>query len=175
VNNAFKIRNAQPEEFEQIGQLMVSVYSNLQNFPKPDEQPAYYTMLANVGDLINKPGTEILVAESAKKIVGAVVYFADMQFYGSGGIATQEKNTAGFRLLAVDMQARGTGVGKALTLECVRKAKAQARRQVIIHTTMAMQNAWQMYERIGFKRSEDLDFKQGDLSVFGFRYLFDHS
>jgi len=28
-----------------------------------------------------------------------------------------------------------------------------------------------MYERMGFKRSEDLDFTQGELPVFGFRLL----
>jgi hypothetical protein len=33
-----------------------------------------------------------------------------------------------------------------------------------------MSIAWKMYEKIGFKRSEDLDFMQGDLSVFGFRF-----
>jgi len=34
---------------------------------------------------------------------------------------------------------------------------------------MAMFTAWKMYETMGFKRSEDLDFKQGALPVFGFR------
>jgi hypothetical protein len=33
----------------------------------------------------------------------------------------------------------------------------------------AMQTAWNMYENLGFKRSEDLDFMQGELPVFGFR------
>jgi hypothetical protein len=42
---------------------------------------------------------------------------------------------------------------------------------LIIHSTMAMQTAWKMYERLGFKRSEDLDFMQGELPVFGFRLL----
>jgi len=28
-----------------------------------------------------------------------------------------------------------------------------------------------MYENLGFKRSEDLDFMQGELPVFGFRLL----
>ena len=41
--------------------------------------------------------------------------------------------------------------------------------EVIIHTTKAMQTAWKMYEGFGFKRSEDLDFMQGELPVFGFR------
>ncbi len=32
-----------------------------------------------------------------------------------------------------------------------------------------MQVAWAIYENLGFKRSEDLDFMQGELLVFGFR------
>lgn len=166
------VRNARPEEFFAIGQLMVKAYSQLDGFPKETEQPAYYKMLANVGDLTQKPDTELLVAVSlANEILGAVVYFNDMKQYGSGGTATQEKNAAGFRLLAVNTTARGQGVGKLLTQACINKARQEDHSQVIIHTTMAMQTAWQMYENIGFKRSEDLDFRQGELSVFGFRLV----
>jgi ribosomal protein S18 acetylase RimI-like enzyme len=92
-----------------------------------------------------------------------------MKDYGSGGIATREENTSGFRLLAVDPASRGQGIGKLLTIECIRKAKGKKSDQVIIHTTMAMQTAWKMYENLGFRRSEDLDFMQGELPVFGFR------
>ena len=60
----YSIRNAGPEEFETIGKLMVNVYAQLEGFPKPDEQPAYYNMLANIGELTKKPGTELLVAVS---------------------------------------------------------------------------------------------------------------
>ena len=130
------IRNAKPEEFEEIGNLMVQVYSQLEGFPKQDEQPAYYTMLANIGELTKKPETELLVAVCVdNKIKGAVVYFSDMQYYGSGGTATREKNAAGFRLLAVDTSARGEGIGKLLTKECIRKAKEKQLSQVIIHST----------------------------------------
>ena len=168
------IRNASVAEFRTIGELMVSVYSQLDGFPKDADQPLYYKMLANVGDLTQKPETELLVAvTSENKITGAVVYFGNIKYYGSGGMATQEKNTAGFRLLAVDPQARGQGIGKLLTLACINKAKQNVNlRQMIIHTTKAMQTAWKMYESIGFNRSEDLDFMQGDLAVYGFRYKF---
>ena len=164
------VRNARPEEFEEIGKLMVQVYSQLKGFPKQDEQPSYYKMLAGIGEFAKKPETELLVALSPdNQIKGGVVYFSDMQYYGSGGTATQEKNAAGFRLLAVDGSARGQGIGKLLTNECIRKAKAKQLSQVIIHSTKAMQTAWRMYESMGFKRSEDLDFLQGELPVYGFR------
>jgi GNAT superfamily N-acetyltransferase len=166
----YAVRNAKPEEFSAIGKLMVRVYSQLEGFPKESVQPNYYKMLANVGELTHKPETELLVALSSDhKIAGAVVYFSDMQYYGSGGTATKEQNSSGFRLLVVDPAARGQGIGKLLTKECIRKAKDKKHFQVIIHSTMAMQTAWKMYESIGFKRSEDLDFMQGELPVFGFR------
>src|SRR5262249_44009721 len=100
-------------------------------------------------------------------------YFSHMKYYGSGGIATQEQNAAGFRLLAVDPSIRGKGIGKLLVEECIRKAKDKNLGQVIIHTTAAMKTAWKMYENIGFKRSEDLDFMQGELPVLGFRLSID--
>jgi GNAT superfamily N-acetyltransferase len=172
MTNSFIVRNARPDEYSDIGKLMVDVYSNLDGFPKQADQPMYYKLLANVGELTFKPTTELLVAVSSKdKIAGAVVYFGDMQYYGSGGPATKEKNSAGFRLLAVDPIARGRGIGKLLTLACIDKARQNTNlRQMIIHTTKAMQTAWKMYESIGFKRSADLDFMQGELAVYGFRY-----
>jgi len=97
------VRNAIPREFDKIGKLMAQVYSQLEGFPKELEQPDYYKMLATIGELTNKPETELLAAVSLDgKIGGAVVYFGDMKYYGSGGTATREQNASGFRLLAVD-------------------------------------------------------------------------
>ena len=159
-----------PGEFLEIGKLMVEVYSQQERFPKQADQPDYYKLLANVGELTRTEGTELLVAVSAEgKREGAVVYFSDIKYYGSGGTATSEQNAAGFRLLAVDPIARGQGIGKLLTNECINMARSKKRSQLIIHTTMAMQTAWKMYENMDFKRSEDLDFMQGELPVYGFR------
>jgi ribosomal protein S18 acetylase RimI-like enzyme len=167
----YSVRNAHANEFEAIGKLMVHAYSTLEGFLKVEDHPHYYNTLANIGELLRKPETELIVAVSPDgEIDGAVVFFGDMTQYGSGGIATQEKQSAGFRFLAVSDSARGKGLGKLLTLECIDRAKQKHLKQVIIHTTMAMLNAWKMYEKIGFKRSEDLDFIQGDLKVFGFRF-----
>jgi ribosomal protein S18 acetylase RimI-like enzyme len=166
------IRDAQTNEFKEIGALMVQVYSQLEGFPKQDEQPEYYKMLANIGNLTENPTTRLLVAATSDgKLSGGVVYIGDMQYYGSGGTATQEKNSAGFRLLAVAPAFRGQGIGNQLIGESIRLARYEGKDQLIIHSTKAMQTAWGMYEKIGFKRSEDLDFMQGKLPVFGFRLV----
>jgi len=164
------IREAYPQEFEKIGQLMVSVYSQLEGFPSAEEQPSYYKTLANIGSFTENPETKLLVAISTEnRILGAVLYFGDMKHYGSGGTATKEVNASGIRLLAVDIDSRGLGVGKALTMACIERAKENNNSQVILHTTKAMLKAWALYEKIGFKRSPDLDFKQQGFPVFGFR------
>lgn len=168
----YTIREAQSDEFKTIGQLMIQVYSQLEGFPKPEEQPTYYDKLANIGLMTEKPGARLLVAVSENGAIGgAVVYLGDMEHYGSGGTATKEKNAAGFRLLAVDPETRGLGLGKRLSMACLELAKTEGNQQMIIHTTNAMKPAWKMYEKIGFRRSEDLDFLMEGFPVFGFRLL----
>jgi len=173
IQQNYSIRNAIPEEYLNIGAFMADVYSKQDGFPKKSEQPDYYDMLVNIGTLTAKPKTELLVAvDFDEQIKGAVVYYGDMKYYGSGGSATLELNTAGFRFLAVDPLTRRQGIGQALVKECIRKAGETKRTQMIIHSTLAMQAAWKIYDHLGFKRSEDLDFLQGELPVFGFRLLF---
>lgn len=169
LEKTIQIRDLQANEAETLGQLLVQVYSQLPGFPSPAEQPGYYTMLANIGQFTTRPLTQVLVALHDDKLVGGVVYFGDMAQYGSGGTATSVPNAAGIRLLAVDPQTRGLGVGKALTAACIDLARQQQRAEVVLHTTKAMQVAWAMYENLGFARSPDLDFLQGELPVFGFR------
>lgn len=168
------IGNAQPEDFDRIGNLLVRVYSALDGFPKPEEQPAYYQMLRNVGRLIETASTEIFVARnSQQELLGAVVFFGDMKDYGSGGTAVQEQDACGFRLLAVDPAVRGLGIGKDLSTACIERTRELGRKKVVIHSTEAMQVAWGMYERLGFKRAFDLDFMQQQLPVYGFRLHLD--
>jgi Acetyltransferases len=164
------IRDLRPAEFDTLGELMVEVYSSLEGFPTPQEQPHYYELLANIGRFAEKPRARVLVAESDQgALVGGIVYFGDMAEYGSGGIATSVKCASGIRLLGVSSRHRNTGAGRALADACIRLAREKGHSQVILHTTQAMQTAWRLYEKLGFARSEDLDFLQQGFPVFGFR------
>ncbi len=167
---AVHIRDIDSAEHATLGSIMVKVYSELKGFPTPQQQPEYYQMLQNIGSLTQKPNTQVLVAlDEDNQILGGVVYFSDMAQYGSGGTATSQKQASGIRLLAVRSDIQGGGVGKALTHHCIELAKTHGNKQVILHTTQAMQIAWGMYQRMGFVRDESLDFSQGELAVFGFR------
>lgn len=167
------IRDLRPEESAALGRLMVEVYSGLEGFPKPHEQSRYYETLANIGEFAKRKDARVLVAATpAGELVGGVVYFGDMAEYGSGGTATQQKDASGIRLLAVDPRHRGLGAGRALTEFCVGLALAEGRGQVILHTTAAMKTAWNLYEKLGFERSADLDFEQRGFPIHGFRLRF---
>ena len=168
--NSYTIREAYKDEYSIIGKLKVDVYSKLEGFPSIDEQPNYYDSLLHIEKFAELPKVKLLIAVSENvDIMGSVVYFGDMKYYGSGGTATEQKNAAGFRLLAVNCNYRGLGIGKALTLKCIDIAKSEQKEQLIIHSTEAMKIAWNMYDKLGFKRSKDLDFLQEELPVFGFR------
>ena len=164
------IRKAKPQEHLLVGELMVTVYSQLDGFPSPKEQPKYYDKLRNIGQKTQVEGNQLLVAvDEADQVLGAVWYIGDVKNYESGGSVTSEINSAGFRLLAVDPKVRGLGIGKNLSQACIDIAKKESKDQLIIHSTEAMKTAWKMYEQMGFKRSADLDFLQKGFPVFGFR------
>ncbi|HEY6943007.1 ACT domain-containing protein [Dokdonella sp.] len=167
---AVVIRDLADEEAADLGRLLVAVYSGLDGFPGPHEQPAYYDMLMRIGEFTRRRGVRVLVAAGPDaQLLGGVVYFGDMREYGSGGSATRVTGASGIRLLGVAPGARGKGVGKALTLACIDLARSAGHAEVVLHTTQAMGTAWALYERLGFARSADLDFLQGTLPVFGFR------
>jgi ribosomal protein S18 acetylase RimI-like enzyme len=164
------IREARPEEFAALGELLVNCYASLPGMPTVEEQPDYYGRLREVSKRVASPGLRIYVAtDPSGALLGCVDFIADMKHYASGGSASSVPDAAGIRLLAVDPARRGGGVGKELTGFCIDRARELGRSQVVLHTTRAMQTAWGMYERLGFVRFPEIDFRQGDLEVFGFR------
>jgi GNAT superfamily N-acetyltransferase len=164
------IRPARADEYESLGKLLVKAYAALPGMPQPDEQPDYYAMLANVAARAAKPALTVFVATNeAGALCGSVDFIDDMRQYGSGGPASEVIDAVGIRLLAVDDAFRGKGIGKALTQFCIARARQLGKMKVVLHTTRAMQTAWTMYEGLGFVRFPAIDFRQGNLEVFGFR------
>ena len=167
----FEIREAKPEEYQELGTLMVQVYSGLEGFPSPAEIPDYYNRLQNVGEFTKDPKTKLFVAVSeAGKVEGGLVYFGDMRFYGAGGEATLSQNAGAFRLLAVNPATRGQGLGKKLIRACIDQARREGFNYLLIHSTKYMMTAWKMYERMGFEKFPEIDFEEAGVHVHGFRY-----
>ncbi len=164
-----QIREALPGEHARLGALVADAYAALPGMPGPDEQPAYYAMLRDAAARARNPAIHVLAAvDELGALCGVVDFIDDLAHYGAGDVA-RIANACGIRLLAVAPEHRGRGLGELLTRECLARARALGRAQVILHTTRAMRTAWALYERLGFTRAPELDFRQQTLDVFGFR------
>jgi len=74
------------------------------------------------------------------------------------------------RLLAVTPAARGSGAGRRLMEECIRRGRAAGATALTLHTTDMMRVAMQLYERMGFERAPDLDFSPAPgITVKGYK------
>lgn len=94
---------------------------------------------------------EIVVAETSGNIVGAVAY-----------IPPHHKKPSYFdqawpviRSLVVDPDSRGIGIGRALTQECIDRAKRHKSPVIALHTSPIMTVALPMYLRMGFEWHRD--------------------
>ena len=90
---------------------------------------------------------EIIVAERDQQIIGAVAYIPP----GRPKAAYFEQSWPIIRMLVVDPMSRGSGIGRALTEECMNRARRDGSRVIALHTSPIMTVALPMYLRMGFR------------------------
>jgi ribosomal protein S18 acetylase RimI-like enzyme len=100
---------------------------------------------------------ERIVAERDGEIVGSVMLYPPRA--NAYGDLADAASWPELRLLAVAPSARGHGVGRALVLECVRRARESGAAELGLHTSRTMEVALGMYERMGFVRAPEHDFQ----------------
>ena len=102
----------------------------------------YFGVLA---DVAGRAGfATVLVAVAGGRIVGTATVELDRTIDGTGGLQPGQANV---RLLAVDPQARGRGVGRRLVEACVQVARRAGKEIVTLHTTEQMVAAQGIYRR----------------------------
>ena len=73
-------------------------------------------------------------------------------------------------MLGVVLEARGQGIGRALTEECLGRARRHGAAVIGLHTDAWMRVARGMYERMGFQWVPEHDFRPvPDLTVLAYR------
>lgn len=118
-------------------------------------------MAAAYGSMSRLAATaEIVVAEAAGTIVGAVAYVPP------NGPKPRyfEKAWAAIRSLAVDPGYRGRGLGRALAGACIDRAVRDGAPVIALHSSAIMTVALPMYARMGFEWHHDAP------AVFGVPY-----
>ena len=136
------IRQFHEEDRNKVNELALSAWCQYANvFSKWDTMARF---IGNVASLAHD--LELIVAESGSSIVGVVGYVAP--FGKREEVFPPE--WAIVRMLSVSPQHRGRGIGRALTQECIRRAKQDNAIAVGLHTSPAMDIALPMYTRMGF-------------------------
>jgi ribosomal protein S18 acetylase RimI-like enzyme len=151
---AFDIRDARDDDLDAAARVMLAAYAE---YIPPDATGEMREYREDIADVRGRQGrATLIVAVARERILGAVTYYPDGSREGHAGWPRQ---WAAIRLLAVHPDARGRGIGRALTEECIRRARAGGSRAVGLHTTEFMAVARAMYERMGFVRVPGFDFR----------------
>jgi ribosomal protein S18 acetylase RimI-like enzyme len=106
--------------------------------------PAFSAFVGAMADLAESG--ELIVAEIDGRIAGAVAYFEPR----AAKPALFDPDWPVIRMLVVDPAARGRGVGRMLTEECIRRARRDGAEVIALHTSPIMQVALALYLRSGF-------------------------
>ncbi|MFN0026043.1 MAG: GNAT family N-acetyltransferase [Acidimicrobiales bacterium] len=165
-----EIRPARTDEYGRIGELTVAAYAELEGMGPLGEYGEELADIAGRG-----PDALVLVAADGDQLLGDVTYYRRYR-HAMAPLAELLGELAGFRMLATDPLVQGRGVGEALVLECVRRARLDDAAGVALHTTSLMPAAQRLYHRLGFERWTDLDRMVGrrrPVQVMGFRMVFD--
>ncbi len=165
-----EVREARPEEYHAIAELTVAAYAAL---PGMGPLGAYGEELADIAG--RGPTAVVLVAVQDGELLGNVTYYPRYS-HAMAQLAETLGELAGFRMLATAPAAQGRGVGAALTMACVQRARAEGAPGIALHTTNLMQAAQRLYHRLGFSRWTVLDRSFGrsrPVQVLGFALLFD--
>jgi ribosomal protein S18 acetylase RimI-like enzyme len=162
---ALTIRVVRPEEYDEAGRVTADAYAASYG----DLSEAYLASLRDVGSRV-ADGDVWIAVDEAGSILGTVWVAPEDRPLSH----VAEPGETDFRQLAVAPQARGRGVGAALTLHVVALAAERGSHRVVMNSGPQMTGAHALYAKLGFSRLRDrerpLEVEPGrwiDLLAFG--------
>jgi len=146
------IRRAREEELPAVGRLTFEAY-RADGHLAGREDGYYAGQLANARPRYEE--AELLVAvDDAGTLLGTVTIARS----GSSWREIGRPDELEFRMLAVSPTARGRGVGEAMTRRVLDRATELGLAAVVLSSSADMRAAHRLYERLGFRRTPDLDW-----------------
>ncbi len=150
-----KIREMKLEEIETVRHLRLKSYKEYEQFVSKEHWEVLKNTLFSDNDLKNN--AKIYVTELDGQIVGSVVLFPpSIQAYDWSETVQEFPEV---RMLSVDPEIRGKGIGKALVEYCIEVSKEENSAQIGLHTASFMNKASSLYESMGFERIPELDLE----------------
>jgi ribosomal protein S18 acetylase RimI-like enzyme len=162
-----EVREATEQEFPEAGRVTADAY---REFIRPGDVDweRYLRRIADVAERADR--TTVLVAVEDGRVLGSLTLELDGRVRGEDDEDHRplEPGEAHIRMLGVDPAARARGVARALMAESESRARAAGKTHMTLNTTMRMEAARAMYERLGYERTEDTVFPDGFV-LLGYR------
>jgi ribosomal protein S18 acetylase RimI-like enzyme len=152
------VREAEPAEFEVIGEIAVAAYRTID----PD-LGGYEVRLREVAG--RSRHATVLVAVADGRVIGTATSVGDP---ASPLAESDDPGDAGLRMLAVAPDTMGRGAGTSLVKETIARARRDGRRRLVLLSRSTMLAAHAIYDRLGFERAPDLDETWNDVTLLGF-------
>jgi len=142
-----RIREYESSDAENLNRIAVSAFGEFRDHYQ--DWPAMRASLSKTSDL--SASGEVIIAELQHTFAGAVAYFGPDRpkapFF--------DQTWPIIRMLVVDPAFRGKGIGRALTDECIARARRDGSPIIALHTSPIMTVALPMYLRMGFVKACD--------------------
>ena len=142
-----KIRDYQNSDAEGLNRIAVSAFGQFRDHYQ--DWPAMQASLSKTSAL--SAAGEVIVAEAQGRLAGAVAYFGP----NVAKAAFFDSRWPIIRMLVVDPAFRGKGLGRALSAECIARARRDRSPVIALHTSPIMTVALPMYLKMGFIRAYD--------------------
>ena len=147
----FTIRPVEPAEYDALSRITLEAYEG----NRDDLGDAYRDELRDVAGRAAACSVLVAVAPDGG-LLGGVAYVPGPSNPMS---ELEHDGEAGIRMLAVDPVAQGLGVGRALTVACLDRAREDGRSGMALYTRPANGPAQRLYESLGFVRDPDRDWE----------------
>ena len=151
-----EVREARPEEYDELGEIAFSAYSALDG--ETDD-----TYLPEVRDVRRRARKAPVFAavDADGTLLGTVTYVPGLE-HRLAEIAREGE--AEFRMLGVAPGAQGRGIGRLLAEAMIERARRDGREAIAVFTRPSMRAAHRLYGSLGFARepSRDWEFAPGE-------------
>src|SRR5919106_2170239 len=152
-----EIRPLRPEEHREAGEVTALAYRR-QGEPA-STNPGYLERVADVATRARH--ALVLGAVEDGRVHGSVTVELTDRIPGDHPRPPLNPGQAHVRMLGVHPDVQGRGIGRLLMEGAADEASRAGKRRVTLETTEAMRAAQHLYESMGYRRGEDLEFEDG--------------
>ena len=147
------IREATPSEFALAGAVTVAAYEEF-----------YAANLGSYADRLRDVASRakdavLLVAVEGDTIVGTATCVPDETSSYAEGIIEGE---AMIRMLSVAPSQKRRGIGRALSVACIERARSEGKIRLVLHADRIQEASQALYRSLGFHREPERDFRPDD-------------